>query len=333
MALQVWLPLTKDLRNQGLSNISVTNNGATYQSTGGKLGGCYNFDGTDDRIQISNLPNPQNITITFWMKRNATTNSRQFMFTAWNGITCELNANNTIHCYVQGSSGGHGVCDSTDAVTVDTGWIHVAYVFENGMGAKLYTNGELKKTTNSTASILWGTTSGNIGNYSNMYFNGKINDFRLYDHALSPLEVKYIAQGLILHYPLNRNGWGQDNILTNSSGYEGTSNWSGLVTVGNENGKSFLIAKRTDNSSSSRTFCTHTAITTLVSSWNVGDKFTISGYYKVPSTETYAVGGNMFIRWADQGTRDTGFTTPTTLTKDVWIRFEKVFIYLLFQKD
>ena len=43
MALQVWLPLTKDLRNQGINGATVINNGATYSSTGGKLGGCYNF--------------------------------------------------------------------------------------------------------------------------------------------------------------------------------------------------------------------------------------------------------------------------------------------------
>ena len=41
---------------------------------------------------------------------------------------------------------------------------------------------------------------------------GKMNDFRWYDHALSPLEVKEISKGLILHYPLNRNGWGQENL-------------------------------------------------------------------------------------------------------------------------
>lgn len=38
MALQVWLPLTKDLRNQGLAQVSVTNNGATYTPES-KLGG------------------------------------------------------------------------------------------------------------------------------------------------------------------------------------------------------------------------------------------------------------------------------------------------------
>ena len=51
MSLQVWLPLTKDLRNQGLANVTVTNNGATFNSEG-KLGGCYSFDGVDDAITI-----------------------------------------------------------------------------------------------------------------------------------------------------------------------------------------------------------------------------------------------------------------------------------------
>jgi len=37
MALQVWLPLNGNLNNQGLSNVTVTNNGATVDNNG-KIG-------------------------------------------------------------------------------------------------------------------------------------------------------------------------------------------------------------------------------------------------------------------------------------------------------
>lgn len=62
-----------------------------------------------------------------------------------------------------------------------------------------------------------------------VYYNGKLNDFRIYDHALSAMEVKQLSQGLILHYPLNNNGWGNENLLTNSTtektGYSNVTQW------------------------------------------------------------------------------------------------------------
>lgn len=213
MGLQIWLPLNGNLNNQGINKtITITNNGATVD-TNGKIGQCYSLNGSGNYIQISNLPNPKSVTVAFWMKRNVTTNSRQFMFTAWYGVTCELTASNHVHCYVADS---HGVCDSTNVITVDTGWVHVAYTFEDKVGAKLYLNGVLDSSVSSSNSIHWTTTTGRIGNYSNMYFNGCINDFRFYDHCLSPEEVKRISEGLVLHYPLSNRGFGGDNIIKNS---------------------------------------------------------------------------------------------------------------------
>ena len=211
MSLQVWLPLTKDLRNQGLADVTVTNIGATYNVSGGKLGGCYNFDGTNDRIQISNLSNPASFSVCFWMKRNASTGTRQFMFTAWDGVTCELQTNGALYCNTRGG----GACYSPTAPPVGT-WTHIIYTFQDKKEGKLYINGQLIQATATSNSAGWGTTTGNIGYYST-YFNGSINDFRFYDHCLSPMEVKRLSQGLVLHYPLNRNGFGQDNLMPNST--------------------------------------------------------------------------------------------------------------------
>ena len=46
MSLQVWLPLNGTTENLGLSTVTVTNNGATV-NTSGKIGSCYSFDGND----------------------------------------------------------------------------------------------------------------------------------------------------------------------------------------------------------------------------------------------------------------------------------------------
>lgn len=51
MALRVWLPLNGNLENKGLSNCTVTNNGATIDNSG-KIGKTYLFDANDDFISI-----------------------------------------------------------------------------------------------------------------------------------------------------------------------------------------------------------------------------------------------------------------------------------------
>ena len=59
MALQVWLPLTGDLTQQGLSGVEVTNNGAVVNNEG-KLGKCYLFSNSTSSISIPNMILPSN---------------------------------------------------------------------------------------------------------------------------------------------------------------------------------------------------------------------------------------------------------------------------------
>lgn len=70
-------------------------------------------------------------------------------------------------------------------------WYHVAAVCNVGTGVKLYLNGEL---VNSTATVFGYTFSYTnnlmVGRASNgMYFDGKIDDIRLYNRGLSPTEI------------------------------------------------------------------------------------------------------------------------------------------------
>ena len=112
-------------------------------------------------------------------------------------------------------------------------WTHCCIVY-NGEKVMIYRNGELYTTVNG------------ISNRNNFEYDfpivgspiRRLNDVRIYDHTLSPLEVKHIAQGLILHYPLNRNGWGQENLLPCGGTYTQSSPWT--TTLNRTDGYAFV---------------------------------------------------------------------------------------------
>ena len=343
MSLQVWLPLDGDLRNQGLTDIIVTNNGATIDNNG-KIGKCYNFNGSSyiDTGYKESI-GTGDFSISAWIYITQTS-GKTYQCIIGNKSTGAVSVGFAIYWnqnqkkFLWSTADGSAATEIWSTDTFDTiiynSWHHIVMCRNNNDSRKgyFYLDGVRKEIASiptirnitSTTSIKIGSVTPSAAAY---YFTGKINDIRIYDHALSAKEVKELSKGLILHYPMNGFQF-CENILTNSSGYQGTTNWGGLTSVGEENGYKYLIAKRTDTTSTSRTFCTHTAITSLVSSWQPGDKFTISGWYKVPSSETQQTGGNMFIRWAQSsasnGDADTGFTTSTTV-KDIWIRFENTY--------
>ena len=127
-------------------------------------------------------------------------------------------------------------------------WVHVAVTFTNDgspniTDAKLYVNGVLE-TVSSSQAVALNTVSGSdlkIGSdFSAVYFNGLIDDLRIYNTALAQDRIKVLSDATI---PVNelKGYWKFDETsgttATDSSGYgkQGTLNGGATWAVGKIN--------------------------------------------------------------------------------------------------
>lgn len=216
MSLQVWLPLNGDLHNQGLSNVTVTNNSATI-NTSGKIGSCYNFNGSSNYLYSTyNFYNNQ-YSVCAWVYTTSTS--------ATQTICCDRTAVGSgfsiflIGGKIRIDPGGNAIQWTTNYTYPANTWFHLTVTYD-GNKVCYYINGELKEySSRSISSTYWGTITSigasqtNGSGYGN-YLNGKLNDIRIYDHCLSPKEVKEISKSLVLYYKLDNNNIENYNILT-----------------------------------------------------------------------------------------------------------------------
>lgn len=238
MALQVWLPLNKegDFQNRGLADITVTNNGATYNSSG-KVGGCYTFGDGSASSKGINIDN--NFTtlgasrsVCAWV--NPKGNHLHYSGT----IASSGNWNNMrwAFCLNQDNTGLTGFDNEysnyfTTPIPTNT-WTHLCVTVDNNV-TKFYKNGVYlgEQARGSTFKSDANNTMIGRETYASGYFtfNGDISDVRIYDHCLSPKEVKEISKALVLHYPLNdAYVEGTTNLVTRESGSTYTNNvWGG----------------------------------------------------------------------------------------------------------
>lgn len=208
MSLQVWLPLNGDLGNIGLSDVSVTNNGATVDNNG-KIGKCYKF--TNNNITV-----PINIVSTMsfacWVKCNAINGCH--LFDARNNSGSGYQP---AYIYSSGIQvGGSNSTFPTIAYSFTTNiWYHIAIIY-SATENLVYINGELVGRASSYGSNMGQRILYICSRYSSTnYLNGYLNDVRIYDHCLSPKEIKEISKGLCLHYKLA--GLGNPNMVTSLS--------------------------------------------------------------------------------------------------------------------
>ena len=223
MALQVWLPLTKNLSNQGLNNMtfSIVDGSNIILDNNGKIGACYSRSTkqTSGRIVSNSTINlSEDISMACWALVSDCVGD-----TANGLISNHSHANNTgvgitvkqvstsdyrISCNT-GTGSNRTYCTYYGTTNIKGAWHHLALTYsKSAKQLILYVDGNAEYTLNNyvNSSIAdyiiifdWSTT------FSGTSYRpaAKLNDVRIYDHCLSPKEVKEISKGLVLHYPLN----------------------------------------------------------------------------------------------------------------------------------
>ncbi len=217
MSLQVWLPLNGNLNNQGLSEVTITNSGATV-STSGKIGSCYRCG-----VMYANdfTLNTEEFSVCYWVKyvwigphnsyvvslNNSTSSDYQFMVGSLGNGT----DNSATSTYLRINAALSGT------IPIPVGeWHHCCATWE-GTTVSLYVDGVFDKkitgvAVNSGATHLGINCRSNSTSGSGVSSTGSselyLNDVRIYDHCLSAKEVKEISKGLVCHYKLDNKGFG-----------------------------------------------------------------------------------------------------------------------------
>lgn len=214
MSLQVWLPLNGSLDEKiNNKNISAAA-GLSLPTAGaiGKLGLGYTF--SNSGIKIENIQATSQMSFAMWVKLSSNTfcHLLDFRSSDSNGYQPIYYENGQVQIYSAKNNSGAYIA----APLGDCQWHHLVITMREGKG-ELYFDGASSGSISGIAMYENTATTLNIGcrHNGNNPCPGIIQDVRVYNHCLSPREVKLLAQGLIAHYKLDGNN--HNNLLPNNS--------------------------------------------------------------------------------------------------------------------
>ena len=321
MGLRIWLPLNGNLENKGLMNVPITNNGAIIENNG-KFNKCYSFGTEQSYLNISKeaMTSSTEMTVCFWLKILSWNASYATFFQAgkggnsWNHYIFGFlrYSSNSTCCFTisNGNTASNGNY-LTSNLELNT-WYHIGLVYKTGH-CLIYINGNLYHDySTSIIPNFEAITTITVGkaNSTGYQSNCLINDLRIYDEALSPMQIKLISQGLVAHYLLNNNGGGNNNLALNSH------NLNITATKNNRNiskrGTS-VIQLREDGFYEAKVTGNWGGIGIYANSLNlqVGDKITFSFYIYINGSSKTVSFYPMMLN--SSGTRDTSSSLPISV--------------------
>ncbi|MBU61927.1 MAG: hypothetical protein CMI26_05445 [Opitutae bacterium] len=183
---------------------TLTNMSGTEWTTG-ITGGGLSFDGSNDYVAIPTAAHPtgSEVSVAFWSKGEVGLAKNYFLYSEAGGraLTVHLPYNGGVTWDVGNGGGSYDrISKSALASEVEGSWVHWAFTKNATTGfMNIYHNGSLWHSAGGKTMTL--ATSGNpiskfyigAGGGMSHYFEGTIDDFRMYDHALSASEVSALV--------------------------------------------------------------------------------------------------------------------------------------------
>jgi hypothetical protein len=164
----------------------VLRNGA-MAGTAGKVGGAFDFDGIDDRLDVvTDLPPLTVFTIEGWVNFGTATSSWRTIF-ANDAIGPGFWMKDRRICWLQAN-----VDRFISNVTIPAGtWHHFALVHGTDQILRGYVDGVAAGTVQYQAAFIPGGAT--IGGYGGYELDGQIDELSIYDQALSVTEIGAIV--------------------------------------------------------------------------------------------------------------------------------------------
>lgn len=190
MALEIHWPL--DERRGAIAvdqiqgNTATLTNGPIWADSAIESGII--FDGIDDYLEVpydSSLNPPGQITVSLWFKMRANGSDYVDLMRHGNGYDLFITGSEFIRWTTDGSAG------LSSGVVAEYGeWYHIVGTHNGMLGdnTRIYVNGRLKATGTFPLKF-GGTASLKIGGTDRHYFDGLIDDVRIYGRALNADEV------------------------------------------------------------------------------------------------------------------------------------------------
>ena len=209
--------------NNGALSLGATGNtslaNAWQSGSSCKAGGCVSFDGTDDAMPVADsgsLDLAGAVTVSAWINSANLTGAHTILAKRHASLT-EANygfrTTGTDLDFYWTSGGVWQVRSSSGAGLALNTWYHVAATYDGSSTVAMYVNGSLITSfcTSGTCTGALGTNAdtlviGRAGDYLGEYFNGKLDDIRMYNRVLSSTEIASLASGINALHPVNASG-------------------------------------------------------------------------------------------------------------------------------